>query len=159
MLIITRLVASRWMSSNQIWGSSEYFASFASLSATALQQRFTWEKDACRNLETSDHDSSTMCPNKAKQVELVVICLNTTSKSPSKITSCSLISCAKVIDFLQASASRSSTNGGKGTRSDNAAITIPSKYLMTTPNLAQLTSGKIAPSQLAKPVSRVSSFR
>ena len=104
-------------------------------------------KNACCNLETSDRDSSTMCLNEAKQVKSVVISLNTTSKSPSKITSCSLISCAKVIDFLQASASR--FDGGKGTHFDNVAITIPLKSLMTTPNLAQLTSGKIAPSQLA----------
>ena len=116
--IITRLVALWWMSSNQIWGSSKYFTSFASLLATALQQRFTWEKDAFRNLEINDHDSSTMCLNEAMQVKSVVICLNITSESPSKITSCSPISSAKVINFLQASASRSSTDGGKGTHPD-----------------------------------------
>lgn len=135
------------MSSNQIWGSasaSRVWRVYQPLHYNnVLHEKWPWL------LETSDRDSSTMWPNEARQVESVVRNLNTTSESPSKITSRSSISSAKVIDFLHASASKSSTDWGKGTCSDKAAITMPSESLMMMPKPAQLMSGKIAPSQLA----------
>ena len=54
---------------------------------------------------------------------------------------------AKVTNLRQAIASKSSTNGGRGTLSDSAAITKPSEFRITTPSPAQFKPWKIAPSQ------------
>lgn len=55
---------------------------------------------------------------------------------------------AKVTDLRHAIASKSSTDGGRGTLSDNAAITEPSEFWITIPRPAQFKPWKIAPSQL-----------
>ena len=55
---------------------------------------------------------------------------------------------AKETDLRQAIASKSSTDGGRGTLSDSAAITKPLVFRITAPSPEQFKLGKIAPSQL-----------
>ena len=56
---------------------------------------------------------------------------------------------AKVTNLRQATASKSSTDGGSVTFSDKAAITDPSEFRITIPRPAQFNLLKITPSQLA----------
>ena len=147
--IITRLFASQWMSSIQIWGSDEHLANLASLSATALPLCFTWEKEAARIFDARARASSVMWTKEAQLDAAAVRCLNTTLESPSNTTSCRPISLANVTDLLQAIASKSSTDGGRGTRSARAEITRPSWFWITTPRPPQFMSWNNAPSQFA----------
>ena len=80
--------------------------------------------------------------------EVAERCLYTTLESPSKMTSWRPILMAKVTDLRQAIASKSSTDGGRGTLSDSAAITKPLVFRITAPSPEQFKPGKIAPSQL-----------
>lgn len=115
---------------------------------TALLLRFTWEKEANSIFEAKTRVSSVMWPKEAMLDEVAERCLYTTLESPSKMTSWRPISMAKVTDLRQAIASKSSTDGGRGTLSDSAAITKSSVFRITTPNPAQFKPWKIAPSQL-----------
>lgn len=64
---ITRLVASLWMSSNQIWERGDPLASLANLSATQFPLRFTWEKAKDLKLDISWRESSIKWPKGTRQ--------------------------------------------------------------------------------------------
>ena len=145
----TRLVASLWMSFNQIRGKRDFRASFANMSATLFPFLFTCEKTQALELTASYRESSMRGPKGAMHSSSVLKEFTMISASPSNITSRRPSSWANKIALLPARASTSSTDGGKAILSDSAPITLPSWSLITTPRSTDPSSWKMAPSKLA----------
>ena len=145
----TRLVASLWMSSNQIHKKWDCLANLANLSATLFPLHFTCENVITWKLVTRCQESSIRWPKEAihsssKLREFIMV-----SESPSNTTVWRLNSLANRIALLHARASTSSTNGSKAILSKIAQITFPSWSLITTPIPAAPSSWKMAPWKLA----------
>ena len=145
----TRLVASLWMSSNQIHGKWDCLANLANQSATLFHLRFTCENVTAWKLVTRCQESSIRWPKEAIHSSSELREFIMVSESPSNTTVWRLNSLANRIALLHARDSTSSTDGSKAILSKIAPITFPSWSLVTTPTLVAPSFWKIAPSKLA----------